>query len=58
MSAELGLKERKEGKKEGQMREIQRRGGRLSPRLLMLVMKGMRICHPKIYHFGIRIILS
>ena len=42
MGSELGLRERK---KEG--KETQRGLGKMSPRLLILAMKGMRICHPK-----------
>ena len=53
MGSELGLRERK---KEG--KETQSVLGKMSPRLLILAMKGMRIRPPKRNHFSIRIILS
>lgn len=58
-SAELRLKERKEGNKEGQEREIQKgEGEEKENKTSILAPKGIRLCHPKICHFSIRIILS
>lgn len=58
--AELGLKERKEGNKEGQEREIQGGWGEKEKeaKTSILAPTGIRLCHPKTCHFGLRIILS
>ena len=58
MGAELGLKERK---KDGRMGERDGGGGKGEDEpktFLSLAMRAMRMCQPKIHHFGRRIILS